>query len=567
MNVWIITTGSSDVQLTTDKHWNELCNKAQNQQDSSKKLDTQKKIELTKSVVKPQGSDIPIKMFLAPARAMGIVYGNAITEKAEYYDELDFPLLNSFSTVLNKQNIVFNKIIVFVTDQANLFQRSEKNQPYCPYWQDTCTLETILKQYFQNFPHKVEGIEPEFLILQPDTEKSDADSSSIPGLDDWNNVLKLVQKEFANFNDIPEGATIYVSHQASTPAISSAVQFVSLARFSKQVKFLVSNEYKNKPLDPIESSEYLRGIQIQQAKGLIKSGTPGAALQLLKLEGIKTDIDDQALTELEKLVDFFNLNRSLADGASEFDIEPATQRVIDALELIEKLFEQENYLQGIALLASAQETFLKCAIKNEIKARSISLSINGTTQVFQADDLIKWVREGLKFIDNSQLESNWSVSGSSNKEINRKINDLKRETLDKLLFPIEDERFQGKNSKDPNAIEKNEFLLKWLCKLRSDFQAWKLLQWSCIDKNEEEKYEDDIRNKLMHNLQGVKKEEVVKYLLGNKDTPNTEVIEAYKAHVKPQFIEGIRLCGLPFTEQKLADTLQNVADGINVKSS
>jgi hypothetical protein len=350
MNVWIITTGSSDVQLTTDKNWNLLCDRAKNQQESGKKLDFDKKIDLTKSVVKPKGIDRPITRFLAPARAMGIVYGNAIADRAEYYNDLDFPLLNNFSTLLQEKNIVFSRIIVFVTDQANLFTPSEKNQTYCPHWQDTCTL-------------------------------------------------------------------------------SSAVQFVSLATFGKQVKFLVSNEYdKERPADVIESPEYLRGIQVQQVKGLIKSGTPGAALQLLELEGIKADIDDKALTELEKLVDFFNLNRSLADGASEFDIEPATQRVIDALELIEKLFEQENYLQGIALLASAQETFLKCAIKNEIKSRSVSLFINGTIQVFKADDLIKWVDSGLKYRSNDELRVIFSTS--DNKEINK----LKLENFKRISF-------------------------------------------------------------------------------------------------------------------------------------
>ena len=116
-------------------------------------------------------------------------------------------------------------------------------------------------------------------------------------------------------------------------------------------------------------------------------------------------------------------------------------------------------------------------------------------------------------------------------------------------------------------MDSNEFLLKWLCQLRTDFQHWDLLKWSCIDKNINKEYEDDIRNQLMHNLQGVKKEEVVKYLLGNQASPNTEVIEAYNAHVKPQFIEGISLCGLLFNEQKLADRLQGVADSISVKYS
>jgi len=133
MNVWIITTGSSDIQLTTDKHWNCFCDRAKEQQDSNKKLHFGKNIELTKSVVKPKGSDRPITRFLAPARAMGIVYGNAITENVERYNDLDFPLLNNFSMLLNEKKIIFDRIIIFVTDQTELFTTTEKNQIYCPY--------------------------------------------------------------------------------------------------------------------------------------------------------------------------------------------------------------------------------------------------------------------------------------------------------------------------------------------------------------------------------------------------------------------------------------------------
>ena len=273
MNIWIITTGSSDIQLTTDKHWNSLCDRSKEQQDNNKKLHFDKKIELTKSVIKPKGSDHPITRFLAPARAMGIVYGNAIAEKAEYYNDLDFPLLNNFSTLLKKKKIIFDRIIVVVTEQTDLFTTpAEKNQIYCPYWQDTCSFEELIKQYFQIFPHKVEKIQPEFLVLEPDVQNSDSASKRKPGLDDWNSVLKIVQEKIASIQDIPENATVYVSHQASTPAISSAIQFASLAKFGKQVEFLVSNvDDLEHPAALIRSGEYLRGIKFEQAKELLKN--------------------------------------------------------------------------------------------------------------------------------------------------------------------------------------------------------------------------------------------------------------------------------------------------------
>lgn len=273
MNVWIITTGSSDVQLkiNTNTKWYELCDRAKEQPDSNRKLHFEDNIELTKSVVKPKGSDRPITRFLAPARAMGIVYGNAIAENVERYNDLDFPLLNNFSILLKEKEIVFDRIIVFVTDQANLFQSSsERGQIYCPYWQDTCTLEEIFKQYFQRFPHKNENTKLEFRVLEPELKNPDSASNRKPGLDDWNSVLKIVQEKIAGIQDIPEDATVYVSHQASTPAISSAIQFASLAKFGNQVQFLVSNvDDREHPADLIPNGEYLKGIKFQEAKALL----------------------------------------------------------------------------------------------------------------------------------------------------------------------------------------------------------------------------------------------------------------------------------------------------------
>ncbi len=146
--------------------------------------------------------------------------------------------------------------------------------------------------------------------------------------------------------------------------------------------------------------------------------------------------------------------------------------------------------------------------------------------------------------------------------MNKTIKTLKLETLKQLQFTIDDSRFK----RQPNQIGKNEFMLKWLCHLRSDFQPWKVLHWSCIQKNEAGEHDDDIRNQLMHNLQGMKPEDVVKYLLGNQER-DISVIQAYQTEVKPQFMAAIRLCGLPFTEPKLTERLQGVADAMRIKLS
>ncbi|MEY2977458.1 MAG: hypothetical protein RLZZ435_1597, partial [Cyanobacteriota bacterium] len=93
--------------------------------------------------------------------------------------------------------------------------------------------------------------------------------SKSEGLDNWNSVLDLVKHEFDSIQS--DSGEVYVSHQAGTPAISSAVQFCSLAKFGDRVRFLVSNEHTSELTDFVESSSYLRGIKREQAKELLKN--------------------------------------------------------------------------------------------------------------------------------------------------------------------------------------------------------------------------------------------------------------------------------------------------------
>ena len=259
MNVWIITTGSSDVQLQNKNRWRDLYGKAR------KKLETNKTFSYSET--EQNGK----KLWRYPARATGVVYGQAITE---HYADLQFPLLNSFSSYLNNEDkkIELNRIIVLLTDQSDVVSVADKNKPSHPYWQDTCTLNTILKQYLQNqFPDVIKNNELSFLVLKPEQGSR--------GLDDWNEVLTLVQKEFIKLN-IPKDAMIYVSHQAGTPAISSAVQFESLAQFGQRVKFLVSSEYSQE-ITTIDNSAYLGAIQRQKAQALLEQHDYAAVKSLL----------------------------------------------------------------------------------------------------------------------------------------------------------------------------------------------------------------------------------------------------------------------------------------------
>ncbi|MBF2029761.1 MAG: hypothetical protein IGS48_23900, partial [Oscillatoriales cyanobacterium C42_A2020_001] len=194
---------------------------------------------------------VPYRM---AARVLGLVY-----EKLDksIIEQLEFPLLQQFQQKLKNKQVSISQIMVLISDQSRVFEEKERDSHYCPYWQDTCLLYPILADYLQQqFP--AAEIMP--LLLEPE--------SATEGLDNWNEVLALVQRKIGALTVEPE--TAYVSHQAGTPAISSAVQFASLAKFGDRVRFLVSNEYRPEQTGFVESSSYLRGIQIEQAKKLLE---------------------------------------------------------------------------------------------------------------------------------------------------------------------------------------------------------------------------------------------------------------------------------------------------------
>ncbi|MEC4887586.1 MAG: hypothetical protein SAL70_40695 [Scytonema sp. PMC 1070.18] len=242
MNIWIVTTGNSDVQLKNKTTWSKLY------QTGRQALKRDHNIQPAK-----KEDDL---IFTIPARVLGVIYGNQLND--EIYQDLCFPLLDAFSKKLQGKNQP-DQIIVLLTNQEAVYTNPDKK---CPYWKDTCTLKPILDKYFQaNFP-KVDKIE--YLELKPQSKEE--------GLDNWDKALLLVQKELSTleFNPLDDIDNIYVSHQAGTPAISSAIQFVSLSQFGTKVKFLLSNEYEAENTKLIESSSYLRGIQLQKAKYLLE---------------------------------------------------------------------------------------------------------------------------------------------------------------------------------------------------------------------------------------------------------------------------------------------------------
>jgi hypothetical protein len=269
MNLWIVTIGSSDIQLDSDKA---------NQQKGRTGKQRSDKIwsYWYNDALKEQCYDIPFEpkplykdkeepYRIAP-RILGTVYQcNDQTVQDEIWQYVTLPLLDNF--VKKLQDLPEpDAIALLLTDQSEIFQDGNtRRKPKCPYWQDTCNLKPILTRYFEE---KFSKAKLGWIILAPTSANS--------GLDNWDSVLNLVSHELHHLKidgkeiQVRSNEKVYVSHQASTPAISSALQFTSLARFGDRVKFLVSNEYNPSLTDFVESSSYLRGIELQQAKKLLE---------------------------------------------------------------------------------------------------------------------------------------------------------------------------------------------------------------------------------------------------------------------------------------------------------
>jgi len=540
MSIWIITTGNSDVILKHDRNWENFQKKIRDNLEYTQSF----KLSKIKENDKQAG-------YNAPARVLGLTYEN----QPDFYDsDLNFPLFNTFSNYFEDNNIKLDKVIVLLTNQENIFSSDQRTTETIPYWQDTHTLKPIIEWYFS--AKSMFNLKPYFLELSP---------TSGQGLDHWNETFSLVNNILANIEYDPS-RYVYVSHQAGTPAISSAVQFVSLNRFEK-VKFILSNqfyditynqqnqveefeyphEFKSQTIEftqqskPEEvnskDSESWRGIQISKAKQLITSGFPGAALEMLN--SIER-IDRETLNSLKEMVDLFNLHSVDKDSSKDFEIDNASQRIVDSLELIEFFFNQNNYLQGISLLAAAQETFLKVTIlcetdKIEEQYRGVPVS-----------KLLHWNNQGLSLIDEDSLKNKLKLSNNYN------LKKLKQDILKLLNFPI-DKEFSKKTFQ-------NSAMLAWVGNLRPDLEIWSNLKWSCTDKRD---YESDLRNQLMHNLRGVEDSDVIEYLLGYEKAPNiSNVIEAYNGLVKEPFLKAVELLKLPYERTKLHKELQAIASKI-----
>ena len=318
MKLWIVTIGSSDVQLDSDKVSRE-----------KKRTEKQRSDKVWRDWyddIKPDCYDISFvpktafpdleETYRIPSRVLGTVYQeNSAEVQEEIWSYLTFPLLSNFSQRLKSLGGL-GAIAYLLTDQSAIFHSDEeRRKPKSPYWDDTSKLQPILERYFQKEFPELTLIS---LKLSP-AEK--------PGLDDWDKVLALVKDELNTIQLDSKPDTVYVSHQAGTPAISSAVQFMSLARFREDVKFLVSSEYSQET-KTIHNSTYLGALQRQEAIALLEQHDYAAVQSLLKdyLDSDTKILLDAAIEwNYAKFDDFAKKLKELSDQAFVKEVNERSQ--------------------------------------------------------------------------------------------------------------------------------------------------------------------------------------------------------------------------------------------------
>ncbi|KYC38637.1 hypothetical protein WA1_36280 [Scytonema hofmannii PCC 7110] len=557
MKVWILTTGNRDVQLKTNQNWENFYYEVLEKGNTEISYDRDIFISVEK--------DRTTNLYPVPSRVLGIVYEEKLNN---YTSDLAFPLFDTYFQYFERNNIKLDEVIVLLTDQQHIFQAQQRDKDYCPYWQDTYTLGNILTWYFQN---KFQNIlrspfnpDKHFLYLKPKSGR---------GLDHWNETLSLVENVFRQIQlSNPE---VYISHQAGTPAISSAVQFVSLNRF-KNVNFILSNQYyditynqqteadevkfekleleiiqKAKPEEVShKTSEYWRSLQIEKAKQLVISGFPGAALKIIQDAG---RVSQGSIDELQNMVNFFNLHNVERDSKGDFEIANASQRIIDSLDLIGFFLNQKNYLQGVTLLAATQETFLKTAILHEVG------KLTDTYQGVSVSEFLQWDEKGLFLIIEPELRRKLKLSENHN------LDQIKKDILNKLKFPpklLDKVSYVDRQTHELNfKTNKNSVMLAWLQQLISNVKLWGNLIQSCDDNRDRE---NDLRNQFMHNLRGMEDIDAIQYLLGSQNQPSvSNVMDAYNHHVKQPFLETINILGIPYERDKLQKKLKKIADSLD----
>ena len=363
--VWIVTTGNSDIQLTSipDK-WLDLC--------KEKKSDLKPCLDEFRS--KEGISKQKTGLYTVVARLLGVIFSDKIDEYRNYFK---FYLLDGFCKTINEKSIKPDRIIVLLTDQEAIFDISDRGDCDSPYWKDTCALEPILSRYLGE---KFESVEISFVFLNPKKDKK--------GLDNWNDTLILLQNRLQQKFDelgITSDDEVIVSHQAGTPAISSALQLTSLILFGGQVKFLVGSELDHNETEFLNGSDYFKMLQIKELLDLLKRHDYSGITGVVKIIGFensdnKTKLDSLLNASVQwNLAEFEKFQNLLSNLYKQGEVtwwsigyESAYLAVIRHLQgnIIEALFHSFRAIEGLI-----------CKWAEEKYKEHISYDKNGSPQV------------------------------------------------------------------------------------------------------------------------------------------------------------------------------------------
>jgi len=338
MNIWILTIGSSDVQLKTKANWTPLCRKVRDQLDNRGFTPGDKQEDRHR----------------VQSRVLGVVYSQA--EAEQNFNDLVFPLVDNFIAKIKEKSIKIDRIILILSDQS-IFDVSDRATQRHPYWEDTCTLQPLLEKYLKQ---ELEDVLPDLQFQNPPLilkAKSKAE-----GLDNWNSVLDLVKEGFGSIQS--DSGKVYVSHQAGTPAISSAVQFCSLAKFGDRVRFLVSNEHNAELTGFVESSSYLRGIKREQAKELLKNYDYAGVEKLI---GQYLSDDDKILMESALQWNFAKFDSDDCEKSNSFACELLKLSSPELQELKQAVSDRRQYYWWTAYEA-AYLGIVRLEQKNTVEA-------------------------------------------------------------------------------------------------------------------------------------------------------------------------------------------------------
>lgn len=305
--VWILTIGNSDVAMTSKDDWEDL--------RRAKRLgQVYHKFGVTELPKNKDGETL----YSLSARVLGDLYEDVL-DNDEYWETLRFPLLKGFVAKLKETPKELDRIIILLTNQEDIFKVNNRSSS-SPFWQDTCKLESTLKKYFaREFSDDFVNSKVKFSYLKPLKEED--------GLDDWDATLKLVQAEFMEWEKnswITQNDRMIVSHQAGTPAISSAVQLTCLIRFGKEVEFLVSSELNPDRTEFLSGSSYFKTLQFKKLKDLLDRHDYSEIASVLENIYLKDSGEKQRLNHLLDLAKLWN-NAEFEEFASKMG-EPATSR-------------------------------------------------------------------------------------------------------------------------------------------------------------------------------------------------------------------------------------------------